>query len=265
VIISGFRRIAACGTLGWSDIVAFIVQEDHDPLLPASIAIAENCQQRDLNLIEMSRVVNLLSPLLPNMASLCEHAASLGVSGSTAYLEKIEPLCRMHESLQEGILSDAIALPVALELGRFDTDVAIWFSEQFQKLHLSLNRQRELIRLAEEISIRESLPIREVLAAAEASAGLGDRDLDRGRSTALLRGYLKARRYPRMTLAEEEFRENVRALKMNEGFRLVPPRNFEGTDYGVQFRFRDLAELRRHRAALDAIIAHPKLRAILKR
>jgi len=265
VIVSGFRRIAACRTLEWTDITAYLLQEDEDPLRLASIAIAENCQQRHLNLIEVSRAVNLLSPLLPDMAALCRHAASLGIAGNTAYLEKIKPLCQMHQSLQDGILSDAVSLPLALELGRFETDVAVWFSRQFQDLHLSLNRQRELVRLVEEISIRESVPIAAVLAAAESSAGLDDKNIDTKRKTAFLRDYLKARRFPHITRAEQAFRENVKALKMRAGCRLMPPRDFEGTDYSLQFQFKDLTGLKHCRDALDDIIAHPKMDAILKR
>ena len=119
--------------------------------------------------------------------------------------------------------------------------------------------------LIEEIAIRESLPITDVLAAADLAAALEDREIDESRKAARLRAYLRGRRFPHIALAEREFLENVKALGMKKGFRLTPPQNFEGTEYILHMAFKDTDELRNCRSALDEIIAHPKLKDLLRR
>lgn len=264
-IVSGFRRVAACRFLGWTEIRARIIGGSTDGLNHASVAIADNALQRPLNLIETSRAIHLLSPFFPDSVRLCEFSGKLGLTGSPAIFDKLKRLCHMAPSLQRGILSESISLAMALELDGYEEAVSVAFAELFQSLKLSLNKQREIVTLIKEIGFREDLPMVKLLKTGDVQTILNDTDLDGTQKVGRLRTYLRKRRFPNLTVAEKRFEDDVRAMKIGAGVQLIPPRNFEGSIYTLQMQFRDTDELRGHRTALDRIIEHPNLKTILDR
>jgi ParB family chromosome partitioning protein len=264
-IVSGFRRVAACRALGWTAVPAQVAGGPAGDLEYASVAIADNATQRPLNLIEASRAVQLLISLFPDMVHLSEFSSKLGLPGSPALFGKLERLCHMAPQLQRGILSESISLAIALELDGCEPAVGISFTKLFTSLKLSLNKQREVVTLIKEIALREDLPMIELLEAGDLRAILNDRDLDRTQKVGQLRTLLRKRRFPNLASAEKRFKESVRGMKIGEGIQLIPPRNFESSDYTLQMRFRDADELKRHRSTLDEIIEHPSLKTILDR
>lgn len=264
-IVSGFRRIAACRSLGWTDMKARVVDGSTDSLGYVSIAIADNVLQRPLNLIETSRAIRMLSPFFQDMPRLCEFSSKLGLPGSPAIFSKLERLCHMPSLLQRGILSQSISLTMALELDRYDTAVGIAFAELFQSLKLSLNKQREMVTVVKEIALREDLTMVQLLNTDDVQTILNDMDLDRAQKVKHLRTYLRKRRFPNLTVAEERFEDDVRAINLGAGMQLIAPPDFEGTTYTLRMQFEDLAELELCRTKLDDIIGHPRLKAILAR
>ena len=54
-IVGGFRRIAACGLLGWKRVAAGIVEPSLSQTGIARLAIVDNTAQRSLNPIEQMR------------------------------------------------------------------------------------------------------------------------------------------------------------------------------------------------------------------
>ncbi|NJL59041.1 MAG: ParB N-terminal domain-containing protein [Desulfobacteraceae bacterium] len=161
VLISGFRRIEACRKIGMTDIPARIVNlADIEAL---KLAISDNVFQRALNLIEISRSLHKLSDFINNDNELSNIAASLGLPSTLSLIRKLKNLCQMPQVLQEGILSEAVALPTAIELQKIDPHDALAIAELFKQLTPSLNKQRELLTLLQEISIREDIPIRSLL------------------------------------------------------------------------------------------------------
>jgi len=264
-VISGFRRVQALRRLGRSDAIARIVRDDSPGLHQASVAVAENALQRPLNLIEASRVINLLSSFIPEMARLSECAVSLGLAGDQQLFRKLMPLCHMPAAVQRGILAGAISLTMALALNAYEAPISTGFAEMFHHLKLSLNKQREVLTHVKEIALRENLAMAGVLESPDLLLILEDGDLDRARKARSLRAYLRKRRFPNLAAAESAFEDNLRGIGIGSGMRLVPPRNFEGTEYTLQMQFADTDQLEEQREALDRVIEHPKMRAILDR
>jgi len=264
-IVSGFRRIAACRSLGWSEIDIRLVEACCDDLTCCTIAIVDNALQRPLNLIETSRAINMLSSFFPGMAGLSENSARLGLPDSPAILNKLRRLCLLPMPLQEGVLANSISLAMAMELDRLEPSAAIGFTALFDSLGLSLSRQRETISLVKEIARRENLTIVQTLASADLQDILRDEDLDRTQKQRRLRRHLRGRRFPNLTRAERQFEDGVQALGLRAGTRLIAPSNFEGEAYILQMRFRDTDELRSRKYELESIIEHPGLQDLLER
>ena len=259
-IVSGFRRIAACRQIGWAKVPAFILNSGTPGGTCTLYAIADNSLQRPLNLIEISRSLNLLSGYFKEEKLQLKYASLLGLSEHRAHIEKIEKLTHLPEPIQNGILADAISLAVALDLAEFEPEAAVALAELFERLQIGLNKQRQIILLVKEIAMREDEGVDNLLNA-EAVREISDSDeLDRVQKSNQLLNYLYQRRYPTIARYKKEFETQVKALKLGKDMALVPPRDFEGTTYTLTLRFDSHSKLVDHQAKLDRIVRRNELK-----
>jgi ParB family chromosome partitioning protein len=270
-VVSGFRRIAACRALGWSQVQARLMNSeetgrpDTTRLECIKLAITDNALQRPLNLIEQSRSLYLLSEYYEDIGEMVQTASSLGLPENPSMINRIKTICRLPLLIQEGILADTISLAMALELGKLERPVGKAFAKLFEDLKLSLSKQREIVTLAGEIALRDDISILDLFDEKYLQEVLCDEALDRNQKAGRIRLYLKQRRFPAITAAEQRFDKYVKDLKLDSNTKLVPPRNFEGTTYSFNFYFKDLPELKERQKALEKIIQNPAIEKILTR
>ena len=264
-IVCGFRRIEACRRLGWTDVEARILDSDTKSLECVKYAIADNSLQRPLNLIEQSRSINMLYGFFKDVSALGKALSVMGLPDNPSIIKKIKELHRLPGFVQNGILSNTISLAMALELGRLKLEAGECLAKLFQTLTLSLNKQREILSLVKEISLREDISILKVIENDNLQKILTNKNLDRNQKIRKIRIYLKQRRFPVITAAEKEFEKHVKKLKLGSGTKLIPPDNFEGTTYTLKLFFKNLIELKNRKASIDALIKNPSLNKILDR
>ncbi|MBL7195346.1 MAG: ParB N-terminal domain-containing protein [Desulfobacterales bacterium] len=262
-IICGFCRIEACRYLGWAALEVKILGSDTSRLQCAKIAIADNTMQRQLNLIEKSKALSMLSSFYKDSISLSKAASELGLPDNPALIKKIKNICRLPLSVQDCILSNTIPLSIAVELGMLEQDAAILLVNLFHEFKLSLNKQKEIIILIKEIAFRENISIMEALRKCDFPDILNREDLDRTQKTQKIRAYLKQRRFPEITRAKREFENNVKELKLGKGIKLIPPADFEGSNYMLNLRFNSIKELQERAVKLNNIVKDPILEKIL--
>ncbi|MBI9076489.1 MAG: ParB-like nuclease domain-containing protein [Desulfatibacillum sp.] len=266
-IISGFRRVAVCRSLDMRRIQAMIV----DPLTPhqecAMLAVAENAGQRELGLLEMSRALALIGPGIPwqDRVSMIMDALFLDEAPNQRYMEQVESLCSMAPEIQAGVEDATIAFPVALKLQAMAPGEALAFAEVFRRLGLSLGKQREILTLVKEIAARDDLSCKDVLESAEISAFLEDKDRDLNLKSREVREFLKQRRFPHITKAQEAFETEVQGLNLPKGVRLEPPAHFEGQVYELKFSFKNVNDLIKNHNVIIEVAEKPGLRKILDR
>ncbi|MFO7971038.1 MAG: ParB N-terminal domain-containing protein [Desulfobacterales bacterium] len=264
-IVSGFRRIEACRQLNRDDVEVRILKSDTKRLECVTYAITDNSLQRPLNLIEQSRSINLLCPFFNDIRILGKELSAMGLPANPSIVKKIKELCYLPESVQNGILSNTISLAMALELGKLERDVGEGFAKLFETLKLSLNKQKEILTLVKEISLREDIPILKVIKTDRVQQILTNENLDRNQKIRKVRIYLKQRRFPVITAAENEFKNQLKKLELGSGTKLIPPDNFEGSTYTLKLFFRNLNELKDRHASIDKLINTPFLGKILDR
>jgi ParB family chromosome partitioning protein len=264
-IVCGFRRIEACRRLGWIDVEVRILDVDTKRLECIKYAITDNSFQRPLNLIEQSRSINMLFDFYKDFSSLGKELSDMGLPENQSIIKKIKELCHLPGFVQKGILSNTISLTMALELGRMQQEAGEVFTKLFETLKLGLNKQREILTLAKEISLREDISILKVIENNILQKILNNEDIDRNQKISKIRFYLKQQRFPVITAAEKEFDKHLKKLKLGNGIKLIPPDNFEGRTYYLNISFRNLIELKDRKENFDAFIRNPSLRKILDR
>ena len=262
-IISGFRRITACLSLGMAEIPARIIDSDRQKLECVKFAITENSLQRTLNLIEQSRSFYMLSGFYKDNDHLVEIASALGLPDNSSIINKIKKICKLPREIQNGVLSNTISLAMALELEMLEKDEGSAFAILFERLKVSLNKQREIITHIKEIAIIENISIINLLTKSHLREIADDKDLDRNRKINKIRLYLKQRRFPEITRAEKELEIKIKKLKLGRNMKLIPPKNFEASTYSLHLQFASMEQLQENKTALEKIIKNPILKDIL--
>jgi ParB family chromosome partitioning protein len=263
VIVCGFRRIAACLNLGWTWIPARVLGKNFGFFDMARLAVADNALQRPLNLIETSRALKLLMSADVETEVLAEVAASLGLPFSPSIVPKIKKICDLPVPIQKGILANVIDLSMALELDRFNPVDSQALLRLFDHLKVGLNRQRELLLMAEEISRREEISIQQLIAEKPLNQILEDTEIDRSVKRQRVRAYLRRRRFPLISKSEAQYNALVKQLSLGRNMNLMPPKDFEGMTYTLTIRFDNQKELKNLKKKLEEIIDHPSLGKIL--
>ncbi len=259
IVVSGFRRIAAFRQLNMDPIPARLIHSDTPAYQLALVAIAENAGQRELNLVEISRSLDLLKRIAPDREENSILAQSMGLPGNTVFVKKIIKICRLPMILQEGIISEIISLNTALELAVLDKKTVVILSELFADLRLSHNKQREILTYLKEIALREDIMPTAILKEPELHQTFNQTDLNRNQKVSLLRQYLKNRRYPQLTRAQQQFDDSVKKLALGQGVQMKPPTNFESMAYKLNLQFRNIAELKSRIEILQKVSTNPEL------
>ena len=264
-IVSGFRRVAACRVLNIQQIPVRVMALETTPLDRVKIAITENLHQRPLNLIELSRAYALLFAVTEPPDQTVRVAGRLGLPDNFEYMNNTRHLCQMAPSIQRAILSDTVALPMAVELSHLPKSVADALVALFQDLKLSLNRQRETLRLFREISARDGISLTELIDGVLSRLGEMDETFGSAELSRWLRTDLKRRRYPNITRAESKFQQLLRHLRLGQGLKLTPPKDFEGTTYKIEVGFDSPEALHRRAKRLMKVAEDPGLARMIKR
>ena len=262
IIISGFRRIDACILLGILQVKARILDECAGDPASTKIAITENAFQRPLDLIEQARAIHLLEQYFQNDTALGKIASGLGLPGNPAIIKKLKNIYNLPPSLQGYLLKNTLSLTTALELGTLEEQAGTALADLFDELNTSLNKQKEIINLIREIALIEGSSMLEVLQESELNKIINNKNFDRTQKTAAIRSCLKKKRFPAITACEENFKKIVTELKLGEGIKLVPPKNFEGQDYKLTIAFKSYSELEKRQVTLNRIAGGEKIKAI---
>jgi len=255
-IVSGFRRISALKLLGYGKIDAVVISNSKTNIEIAKIAITENSFQRQLNIIEKARAIKLLSTYVDNVYQIVQKAKSVNIQCDTDLINKLLKIYTLPVYVQDGLVNGYISLPVALFLDSLDNQSVKLFTEIFSTLHLSLNKQRELISLVSEISQRDGITIKQILKNI-LNELINDDALDHQRKIHLIRNRLRRIRFPELSETEENFKENMKHLSLGKGIRLLPPVHFEGLEYTFQLTFKNKPEIESILLNLNRIIHDP--------
>ncbi len=262
IIVSGFRRFAAAKILSFTKIDVRLVA-CRNKLACARLAILENSLQRPLNMIEVSRALNLLTSVCKDTGQLSLQAASLGLPANPAITDKLKKLCRLPQIFQSGILNDLISLSMALELSSLKPNDGESLMMLFAGLQVGLNLQRELLTHIREITSRDQISIGKLLHHATVTRIMADETIDRPQRLQQLRSWLYDLRYPAVAHAESEFRRNLGLLKLAKGVRLIPPKNFESSRYTFRLPFTNITEFKHALNQMNQLASDPVFRKMI--
>lgn len=244
VIVSGFKRIEACISMGWDEIVARCLPAETSSVTCALIAIADNAAMRLLNPVELAQAVTLLSALCQKKSDVLVWFHHLGLGVNEKLLKKLAHIARMSNMLKAALVNQTVALPVAIRIQNLvDSDDRNSLCQLLHELNVSLNRQRDLVDWIVAISKREQKAISALLEEAPVQQLRRNESMDPGHRTRKIIDYFKIRRFPQISAHQENYLRTVQNLKLNKGIRINPPPHFESRKYTISFEFESQNEL----------------------
>lgn len=259
IVISGFRRFDACRRKAWQKITSRVLPPDTPDGMCAELAIADNLTQRPLNFVEQARCFQLLKASTSGVNEAIDRAEALGLGFNAALIAKLESVSAAPKSVQAGLVSGHLSLPIIQELAGLSQETAERLARLFRKLPMGLNKQREILQNLKEIAIREDGTLSDLLADEPIAAILNDTDADGNQKVGALRRYLRKRRYPRIVAVEEAFNTCVRNLGLRGDIHVAPPPGFEGTTCTLTIRANDVASLQRASGKLARAVENPSV------
>ncbi|WP_319525380.1 ParB/RepB/Spo0J family partition protein [uncultured Desulfosarcina sp.] len=256
-IVCGFRRISASKALNAKNISAFVVK-GRSLKQCARIAISDNAGQRSLNVVEQARAYALIRRVETRPEARVEMALASGLAASPSAMERIAPVAAMNTSLQEGVLTGSIALPVALQIDRLGEPDATALGGLLAKISAGLNVQRELLDTILDIGKRDGTAVADLIAQEAVDSILNNEEIPVPQRVQKLRQLLKRMRYPSLSQAEASFDDMLKALKLSPRLQIQPPRFFEGETYRANLSFDSKEQLLLLQKELDKLIRHPR-------
>lgn len=263
MIVSGFRRIAAAAHhLNAARIDARIVKNGN-PLAYVKLAIADNSSQRELNLIETSRSLSLLSAVCQDTESLAGAAEKLGLPCHPAVVDKIIGLCRLPRSFQEALLAGTVSVSMANDLAMLAGEEGELLVGFFNDFKMSLNKQKEVFVTLMEIAARDERSISDIFQDSQLKEILENADMDRVLKTQKVRRYLKQIRFPSISKANDAFEKSKKKLGLGNRVDLIAPKNFESPEYRLNLTFHNQAELRNLSNQVERLLGNPVISEII--
>jgi len=261
-ILDGFKRVEACRLADMESIPALILDKDASPDFCAMAAVAANASSRPLTLLETSRAIRLLAPDKPWEERREVIRRVLGLEGGEGYVQDIESLSRLPETVQKAVEADAVALPVALRLRDMEDKDAEAVARLFLRLPQSLSRQRQVVDLVAQIGQREGLSPAQVLEDPDIRRAM-EEEGDRNAAGAKVRSILYRRRYPVMAEETEKRKQTLSELCLPPRITWHPPPHFEGLTHSLRMDFDSADELSNHLDRLRRLLDHPALKKLL--
>ena len=167
---------------------------------------------------------------------------------------KLEELPDLDQEILEALDKGKINLKTVSRLLEMDSESRLQLSNITTILHLSHSNQRKLVDQCLELSKRHKKTVAELLSAAELRVILDHPETNPPQKTALLMNWLKKLCHPRLSEAEKDYGNFVRALDLPVNVTIDHARSFENDSLKVTIEFRDRQELEKKWQALKDIL-----------
>ncbi|RLC25372.1 MAG: hypothetical protein DRH56_05750 [Deltaproteobacteria bacterium] len=244
--VTGYRRLLACRDMGWKEIPCRIVRTPGPPppeyLL---LNLHDNLATRRLNPLEKAMALVRLSAYLPGAEIIEKFLPLLGLPPRQgvlrlyrAVLEELDP------ETQEWVAAGRIPVPVAGRILEMSPDERPVIFNAIKNLNLNINYQKQFIDYIMDLKSIESRSIPELLAHPRLEEISGNPRLNPPQKARAVLRALRERRFPRLSLAERDFRKTILRLGLPRGVRIEAPPFFESPDYRLEVVFREGGDLK---------------------
>lgn len=241
ILVSGWKRVLACLNLELRLIPIFIAgQKDDLELFTASVY--ENASVRSLSGIERAETLARLKKFGVSDAALVRRFFPLlGIPCNPEYLKLFISLAEFSSEEKKQMHQKNMSMAVLQALVFFDLGERELLLPWLQAL--GQNKQRELLNLLRDISLRDKQPLLAILNAPQIRELASNDKLSLPQKAEKILSFLRVARNPSLSLWTKTFEAVLKKLDIEKGIVVDPSPYFEGEDLALHFSFKSREEL----------------------
>jgi ParB/RepB/Spo0J family partition protein len=243
-LICGFKRAEALRLIAVPEVEAFVYPQGAlDDIQALLLQMGHNIV-RPLNLVEKAQALGkLLAFGCPEREVIDRYLSLLGLQPSIRILKQVTGLMSLEQGLQEYLVRKNLSLSTSTLFLHLDKEGQEAILPLLDALGPGENRVKEIIAYLREISLRDGVSIAALISKKEIGELIDDQETSRPQRLEHLRRVLKEMRFPRLTAMENTFADYERSLSLPPQISFHPPPFFEGEQFKMELRFKDLKEL----------------------
>jgi hypothetical protein len=245
-LIHGRQRIQAAHALNPEGQIEVTVYEENElsETEGFNLCFFENISMRSLNPMEKSKIVRILASQLKKSSDeiIKIYFPFLQFAPKPEIMDQMLRLEKLPENAKDLLASGLLQVDAALDLLEFEENDRNILLGWIKEWHLGINAQKKLIHLSWDVLKRKGIPVHKLILEVDIKTIL-EGNLNPSQKWARLEGVLKRLRYPQLSRMESDFQEIKKELRFPPSVSLHAPAYFEGTDYLIQFHFKNHQEL----------------------
>ena len=266
ILVSGFKRVLSLLHLNREKVIAHIIDEGEniEEIDLFQLSLFENLSMRSLNPIEKSIIISKLhyefGYSVP--AIIDKYFEMLNLGRNRKVFQIYSTLENLEDNIKASIVDESISPETGFVLAGFELADRKCLYKIISELKLGKNRQKEFIKLLEDIAKREHKSIAEIVVENNLTKNLNNDELNINLKVNRLRTHLRKLRYPIMTTVEERFNVIRKELKLPPTMIFRHPENFEGNTFSIEIKFKNQDEFEAQVELLNSIADEDKLKQL---
>ena len=238
IILAGRRRLLASrDILELNRCTCFIVPEDASSRHCLELVLEEGLLSNTWSPVIKAIYIKKIVAIIGEEETIARILPRLGITPQKYHLEKNLALAEIEEPLALAIHKGHIAQKTAYKLSRLALRDRLALFDLISGLKLSVGNQRQVIDICEDLAKRASSSIHAVLSDATILEVLNQPGQNIPQQTAKLMKILQARRFPRLTAANQEFDDWQNSLKLPGWVEVSHAPSFETEKVSLQLNF----------------------------
>ena len=159
----------------------------------------------------------------------------------------------LDDSIKIAVAEGRLSMQTIQALLKIDPTSRLSVFEYLTKLNLNFNQQKQFIDIILDLSIREGASISSMLQDENLLNMMGRDEHNKPQKAKRIFEWLKHRRFPQLTRAEETLRKRITLLNLPKGVKIDFPPFFEKEEFLMHIAFKNGSTLKNTLADLNRI------------
>ena len=236
VIVTGWKRVLACRKIHFSSLPVFVLDEPEDSKA-FRLSFLENLTVRNFSLLEKAEVIGKLSEFGEGEREIIKTCLPLlHIPPTYDYYNLYMNIFRWELKEKELIHFQNVSLAVIERLVEITSDErAVLYPYLWP---LSVNKQKELLEVIQELSLKKGLSLREILESGNLKAVAEAENLSALQKSDRIRKLLQNIRFPKLSKRQGDFASAKKRMAWPEDIKISPTPFFEDKTLHIEFSFQ---------------------------
>jgi hypothetical protein len=237
-VVAGYRRLLALKKLLWEKVRCWDLS--HLSLQERLLFnFYDNHATRGFNDVEISMALSRLVTHFSKEEILREYMPLLGLPSHGETLDCYLALEALDHPIKAALVQKALSLRALRPLLHMDDDTRKAVIQWMLQFNFNFNQQRQAIEYIIDICDTENKKARALLGEEDFGTPVKDVEMNTPQKAKQVIDRLRARCHPRLTKAEQVFRNRVSRLGLPDGAVIKHPPFFEDPHYRLEIAFRN--------------------------